>query len=462
MKKIIYIVLASLVVFACKEEITYTEGIYFGLSDTNVNFDSNAGEYVVYPVNLNGNITATVTSEGSEWCSVTINNEAIVIKVEENVLVTSRTAVIEVTGGSEKLNLMVRQARKYFTTIPAVKNLEAISGPNQVTLKWTNPEQDNFSHTILAYHKRGQDLKIILESGTTEYTVKELLNADGEYTFYLQSVDKDNDFGETVSVKATAGKLVAFRFENEAPTQWLPYYLRESDTFITTLRVGSEEYDEGVEITVELAVDEVLLDAYNQRNDTSIPLLPENSYTMPKGVTYTGTSNYQDYSIELNIPAIGDQKIYGLPVKIAATSSAQVSETMSSAVVIIYVDDLEGWYTVDRLPKNGESASRYPSDPQQRRRYIKRTGTTTWETGYLFHAYATSESRTGTESAANIQHISLDPSTKKITVQQGVYATTTQLNQFNLETNELYIEYLYRDWSGWWNHERMHSRSMKR
>jgi hypothetical protein len=135
---------------------------------------------------------------------------------------------------------------------------------------------------------------------------------------------------------------------------------------------------------------------------------------------------------------------------------------MSSAVVIIYVDDLEGWYTVDRLPKNGESASRYPSDPQQRRRYIKRTGTTTWETGYLFHAYATSESRTGTESAANIQHISLDPSTKKITVQQGVYATTTQLNQFNLETNELYIEYLYRDWSGWWNHERMHSRSMKR
>ncbi len=462
MKKIIYILLLSLLVFACKEEITYTEGSYFGLSDTNVNFDSNAGEFVVYPVNLNGSITATVTSEGSKWCSVTVNNNTIVIKVEENVLVTSRTAVIEVTGGSEKLNLLVRQARKYFTSIPAVKNLEAISGPNQVTLKWTNPEQDNFSHTILTYHKRGEDLRLILESGATEYTVKELLNADGEYTFNLQSVDKDNDFGETASIKATAGKLVAFRFEHETPTQWLPYYLRESDTFTTTLRVGSEEYDEGEEISVELAVDEALLDAYNQKNNTSIPLLPRNSYTMLQGITYTGNSNYQDYNVELDIPTIGDRKIYALPLKIASTSSAQVSETMSSTVVIIYVDDLEGWYTVDRLPKNGESASRYPADPQQRRRYIKRTGTTTWETGYLFRTYATSESRADNESVGNIQYISLDPSTKKITIQQGVYATSTQLNHFNIETNELHIEYLYRDWSGWWNNERMHSRSLKR
>ena len=102
-----------------------------------------------------------------------------------------------------------------------MKNLEAISGCNQVALKWINPEQDNFSHTILTYHKR-EDLRLILESGVTEYTVKELLNADGEYTFYLQSVDKDNDFGETVSIKATAGKLVAFRFEHETPRNGCP------------------------------------------------------------------------------------------------------------------------------------------------------------------------------------------------------------------------------------------------
>src|SRR5690554_2412525 len=202
MKKITYILLISLLAFACEEEITYTEGSYFGLSDTNVNFDSNAGEYQVHTVNLNGSLKATVISENSEWCNVTVNNNTILIKVEENVLVKSRAAVVEVTDGNEKINLMVRQARKYFTVIPAVNDLEAISGPNRVTLTWTEPEEDNFSHVILTYHKNGQDLRVVLESGVTEYTVTELLNSDGEYTFHLQSVDKDNDLGEVTSTKA--------------------------------------------------------------------------------------------------------------------------------------------------------------------------------------------------------------------------------------------------------------------
>lgn len=462
MKKITYILLISLLAFACEEEIKYTEGSYFGLSDTNVNFDSKAGEYRVQTVNLNGTLTATVISENSEWCNVTVNNNTILIKVEENVLVKSRAAVVEVTDGNEKINLMVRQARKYFTVIPAVNDLEAISGPNRVTLTWTEPEEDNFSHVILTYHKNGQDLRVVLESGVTEYTVTELLNSDGEYTFHLQSVDKDNDLGEVTSTKAIASKLVAFRFEREAATQWVPYYLRESDTFITTLKVGSAEFDENQEITVELAIDESLLTEYNQNNGTSIQLLPESTYILPENLVYTGTTNYQDYNIELDIPAIGDRKVYALPLKIASTSSAEISEVMSSTVVIIYVDDLEGWYTVDRLSKNGEGAGKYPADPQSRRRYIKRTGTTTWETGYLFLAYATGESRTGSEAAADIQHITLDPVTKNIHIQQGAYPVTTNLNSFDTKTNELHIEYLYRDWAGWWNHERMHNRSLKR
>ena len=71
MKKITYTLLISLLLFACEEEITYHEGSYFGLSETNVNFDSKAGEYSVQAVNLTGNLTATVTSEESEWCSAT-------------------------------------------------------------------------------------------------------------------------------------------------------------------------------------------------------------------------------------------------------------------------------------------------------------------------------------------------------------------------------------------------------
>lgn len=460
MKKITYILLISLLAFACEEEITYTEGSYFGLSDTNVNFDSKAGEYSVRAVNLNGTLTATVISEKSEWCSVSANGDTISIKVQENLLVKSRTAVVEVTDGKEKINLMVRQARKYFTTIPPVKDLMAIPGPNRITLTWTEPEEDNFSHVIITYHKKGEDIRVIMEGGVTEYTISELLNSDGEYTFNIQSVDKDNDYGEIVSVKGVADKLVAFRFEKDIDTQWVPYYLRQSDTYTTTLRVGSAEFNEDQKITVGVAVDQSVLAAYNQKNGTSYAILPAGTYTLPERLTYTGTTNYQDYNIQLDIPAIGDRKIYALPLRIASVSSAEISEIMSSVVVVFYVDDLEGWYTVDRLSKNGEPASSYPANPLDRRRYIRRTGTTTWETGYLFRAYSTSEEQTGTETA--VQYISLDPATKQITIKQGSYPSNNHLNEFNITTNELHIEYHYSDWPGWWNHERMYNRSLKR
>lgn len=460
MKKITYILLISLLAFACEEEITYTEGSYFGLSDTNVNFDSKAGEYSVRAVNLNGTLTATVISEKSEWCSVSANGDTISIKVQENLLVKSRTAVVEVTDGKEKINLMVRQARKYFTTIPPVKDLMAIPGPNRITLTWTEPEEDNFSHVIITYHKKGEDIRVIMEGGVTEYTISELLNSDGEYTFNIQSVDKDNDYGEIVSVKGVADKLVAFRFEKDIDTQWVPYYLRQSDTYTTTLRVGSAEFNEDQKITVGVAVDQSVLAAYNQKNGTSYAILPAGTYTLPERLTYTGTTNYQDYNIQLDIPAIGDRKIYALPLRIASVSSAEISEIMSSVVVVFYVDDLEGWYTVDRLSKNGEPASSYPANPLDRRRYIRRTGTTTWETGYLFRAYSTSEEQTGTETA--VQYISLDPATKQITIKQGSYPSNNHLNEFNITTNELHIEYHYPDWPGWWNHERMYNRSLKR
>ncbi len=134
---------------------------------------------------------------------------------------------------------------------------------------------------------------------------------------------------------------------------------------------------------------------------------------------------------------------------------------MASTVVIVYVDDLEGWYTVDRLPKNGEGAGKYPENPQDRRRYINRVDTYKWETGYTFNAYATSEDRPSINDN-NFQYITLDPVTKTIHIQQGVYPITTSLSAFDITNNELHIEYLYRDWAGWWNHERMYDRSLKR
>ena len=162
MKKITYILLISLLAFACEEEITYTEGSYFGLSDTNVNFDSKAGEYSVRTVNLDGSLTATVISEKSEWCNASASGNTISIKVQENLFVKSRTAVVEVSDGKEKINLMIRQARKYFTSVPPVKDLKATPGPNRITLTWTEPEEDNFSHVIITYLKKGEDIRVIM------------------------------------------------------------------------------------------------------------------------------------------------------------------------------------------------------------------------------------------------------------------------------------------------------------
>lgn len=462
MKKITYILLISLLAFACgEEEIKYTEGSYFGLSGTNVNFDSKAGNYSVEAANMAGNLKATVVSENSEWCTVTATGKTITFKVEENVLVKSRIATVEISDGKESINVLVRQARKYFTSIPAVKNLKATPGPNKIILTWEEPQEDNFSHVIVSYTKGGQEMRVVLKQGVTEYVIPELLAADGEYTFNVQSVDKDLEAGEMISAKAVAGKLVAFRFEKSLDTQWVHYHLRTSDTYTATLKVGSAEFDEGNAITINVEIDESLLTAYNQQNGTNFELLPAGTYTMPNNVAYTSTTSYQDLPIQVNVPAAGDRKKYALPLKIASVSSAEISEIMSSTVVTFYVDDLEGWYTVDRLSKNGEGAGNYPSNPADRRRYIKRTGEYTWQTGYLFRSYATSETHV-TADANHKQNITLNPTTKVITILQGTYAITTNNSAFNTSTNELHIEYLYEAWAGWWNHERMYNRSLKR
>jgi hypothetical protein len=464
MKKTVYTLLITLLLFACEEGVSYTDEHHFGLSETNISFSSDAGEYSVEALNAGGALKAAVVSGGdSEWCLVAVNGNAILIQVQENQLVKSRTATVEVTGDNGRINLMVRQARKYFDVIPAVKELKALPGPNSVTLTWEEPEEDNFSHVILGYRHGDDSLSFTLEPGITEHTVTELLNSDGEYTFHIRSVDSDNDFGETASVTATAGKLVAFRFEKQPDTQWVPYYLRESDTFTVTLKVGSAEFDDNEKITVGLSTDETLLEEYNRTNGSAIPLLPDGTYTLAETLLYEGTVNYQDYTVELNIPAVGDRKVYALPLKITTVTSAQISETMSSTVVILYVDDLEGWYTVDRLEKNGESAGAYETEEApDRRRYIKRTGETSWETGYLFRAYAGDETGTENSGDADVQYITFDPATGQILIRQGDYATSDDRNAFDTSANELHIEYLYKAWAGWWNHERMYARSLKK
>lgn len=461
MKNIIYLLLIPLLLFACKDDDSYPVGTYFSLSETNIDFSNSAGEQSVTLINLKGEAKAIVTSEKSEWCEVSVANNTLSIKVSENILATSRTAAVEVTSGDEKVSLLVRQEKKVFSTIPAAANLEAIPGPGEITLKWTKPEQDNFYYVVISYEKKGIEYKIEVPSGVFEYTIKELVRTDGEVFFNVQSFDRDREPGPTVSASAVPGKLVAFRFEGMIDMELLPHYFIGTKPHISTLRIGSLEFNENEESIINFELDYSVLDKYNETAENTLLPLPSENVTYPVDYQYKATTVFQDMEIEVKATGLKNDKYYGIPLKIKSTSSATISEMMSSIVLIYHIDDLSGWYTVDRLPKSGSQAGSYPDDPEKRRRYIKRTGENSWETGYEFQSYSKNENDRG-NGKSNVQFISINPDTKAIFVQQSDHAISESHNVYDPETNELHLEYLYRDWSGWWTHERMYNKSAKR
>jgi hypothetical protein len=459
MKKtvLLLITLISLFIPACRDEISYHPGNYFSLSATRADFDSNAGSKSLEIINRGGTVVAAVTA-GDGWCTAQVSGNSLTVSVSENISASGRTAKIRVTDGDESLEVLVRQAQKYFSRIAAVRNAEAVPGPGEITLKWVKPEEDNFSHVIVTYEIQGQQYRTVVDKNLTEYTVKELLSSNGEHVFTIQSVDRDNDSGETVTVRAVPGKLVAFRFEKDPEPQLLPLYLRTSDIYTATVRTGTLEYDENVSIPVQFETDASLLELYNQTNSTAIEPLPESAYSLPGDWLFTGTAEFQDLNIPVNVSLLQDRKVYGLPLTVKPSERANVSEVMNSVILIFHVDDLAGWYTVDRLPNCGEGEGAYPASPADRRRYIKRTGDYTWETGYLFRSYANDENHVS--GSTDTQYITLNPDTGEISIQQNGYPVSENLNRFDADTNELYIEYLYRDWAGWWTHEKMYNRSL--
>ncbi|MDR0384709.1 MAG: DUF1735 domain-containing protein [Prevotellaceae bacterium] len=459
MKKIV-LLLIPLLICACKDEISYNPGNYFSLSATHLDFGSSEGSKALEFLNSNGAVSVTVTA-GNEWCTAQVSGNSLTVSVLENILISSRNAKIQVTNGDASLEVLVRQAQRKFSSIAAVKNVEAIQGPGEITLKWENPEEANFSHVIVRYEIQGQQHRFVVDENISEYTIKELLSSNGEHIFTIQSVDRENDLGETVTVRAVPGKLVAFRFEKHPEFQFFPYYLRTSDSYTLSLRVGSLEYDANVSIPLQFEIDIPALERYNQENGTSIELIPEDAYSLPENYMFTGTADFQDLNIQVNITAVQDGKTYGLPLAIKPSAVASVSDIIPSVILIFHVEDLTGWYTVDRLEKCGESLSNYSDNTEDWRRYIKRTGTYTWETGYVFYSYSVDEYHVS-GNIADIQYITIDPATGDIFIQEGEYAISESRNSFDIGTNELHIEYLFRDWEGWWTHERMYNRSLTR
>lgn len=454
----LFILLAA---FACQSDKEEDSLQLFELSETALNFESDQGQQTFDVLGATEEVSATVASENTPWCTVELKKEnnkiTGTVTVEENVKTKSRTALVEVSQGTHKRSLLIKQIRKYFTTVKKVQNLQGQAGPGCVLLSWEEPVEDNFDHVVLSVKNSQEEVikSVTLEKGTTTYKVDGLLSSEGEYLFEVQSYDKENESGEISTVRCHANKKVAFQFKDVPDYQYIGYYFRTNDEITTSFLLGSNEFNAGEEITIGFEVDPSLIKEYNETNNTDILLMPAEAYSL-QDFRFNSTQTYQSFRITVNCSTLQDRKIYALPIKIASVSANMIEESGSVAFLIYHVDDLEGWYTVERLSKCGEPASKYPDGA---RRYIKRTGEYTWETGYLFSQYTSSTDATGA-SPNQLQYITIDPGTKELHIQQGDYATSEDLNLFDPTTNELYIEYLYTAWAGWWTHERMFNRSI--
>ncbi len=458
----LYLLLLFGALTACNKDNDQKDGEQlFTLSKTALSFTNAKGSESVDILGNSDNISVSFVTENDGWCKFEVKkdgeNQSIVVSVEENLLITNRNVTIQVIQGERNQQLIIRQAQKYYATIPQVLNLSATEGPRKVTLSWAEPQQANFGHVVLSCTK-GDGSKVAekrMEKGVTSYTFENLLSSDGEYTFAAQSFDYENEAGDRTSVKAKAKKLVIFQFKETFIPTWVPYYLRSSDRITSSNLVGSDEFNEDEEVTISFELDHSLLEEYNATHVEQVSLMPEDAYTLSSEMVYTGTKDYQNLSFEILTTVLNDRGFYAIPLKIKSVSADLIDETKNRVLFIYKVEDLAGWYTVARLEKCGEGAGSYPAGAK---RYIKRTGTNTWETGYLFRTYSSSEESGKTSVSADVQYITIDVNTKAIHIQQGSYATSQDLNVYNLVKNELTIEYLYSAWAGWWTHERMYNR----
>lgn len=457
-----YLMVLFLLIVSCKDnELVTPDRTDFGLSATTVNFVSEAESKSIDVLNAVGGIQAEIISEETPWCQVKVSGSKVTVSVDENLLVKSRTATIEVLSGDKRNSVLIRQSGKKFTEIAAVQELSAEAGVGELTLRWKEPLMDNFSHVIVSYEKDGKVISTTLQPKVIEHRVVGLRNADGLYNFHVQSVDKDGDLGKIVSISKQVQKLVAFGFSNLEVKHWLPFYFRTgTNVRSTTLQIMTNEFNADEVVTLTFGVDKQVLDTYNQKNSTNHQFVSQSMATIPSSFVFTGKKNAQDMSVQLDFTDLQDNKSYALPITIKTVSSNSISPTNATVMLIYYVDDFAGWYTVERLASSGEGTGAYPKAESDRRRYIKRTGALAWQTGYLFGSYSKDENTVG--GATSIQHITLDPVTKKISIQQGSYAVAEQANVFDATKNELTIKYLYRDWAGWWSHERMYNRSFSK
>ena len=278
----------------------------------------------------------------------------------------------------------------------------------------------------------------------------------GSTEIIVSSVEKP-DVRKVISVEVPR-KHVSFRFKETLQQTWVGYYFKSSDKIVSSALVGSNEFIDNEQVTISFEIDLSLLDEYNAAHGGLIQLMPQDAYSVPD-MNYTGTADYQNMSFEVTTTSLNDRTVYAIPVKIKSVSKDVIDEANSRFLFLYHVDDFAGWYTVDRLEKSSSAANAYTRE--DRRRYVKRTGANTWETGYIFSSYYNTE-EAGTTVLTNIMFITLTVETKFIHIIQGTYTSEIDMNAFDPEINELTVEFEYLGYNNYWIHERMYNRGFSR
>lgn len=245
-----------------------------------------------------------------------------------------------------------------------------------------------------------------------------------------------------------------FRFLNDEVTDvWFSQHY-DNMSFIYDVVIGSDFICKE-DIHFELTIDPEAVDSYNKEGKDVIEMMPEDAYSIQTtSITLKSGEKEAKTSVSVNGEYLKNWHSYAIPVTIKSVSQYYFEESKKTIFVIYRPDNLQGWYTVEGLEKNSKdwSVSSYPI-----RRFIKKTGPYTYETGYGARCYCDAET---TANAPNDrQYIVRNPVTNQLVIREGTYIDMNASNHYDPAKEELYICYEFEGWPGTWTHELMHSRS---
>lgn len=245
-----------------------------------------------------------------------------------------------------------------------------------------------------------------------------------------------------------------FRFANEEVSDiWFSQHYDDMN-FTYDVEIDCDFTNEE-DIHFELSIDPDAINAYNSRGKDIVEMMPQDAFSiLDTNITLKSGEKEVKTSITVNGAVLKNWHSYAIPIKLKSVSKYYFDESKKTILVIYRPDNLQGWYTVDARDKNSKdwSVSSYPI-----RRFIKKTGPYTYETGYGARCYCDAETTANPPNAR--QYIVRDPATNQLVIREGVYEDMNASNYYDPEKGELTICYEFKAWPGTWTHEFMHSRS---